>query len=508
MTYMKIHVLRLFMALFLLFAYSAKGSPYLDSLWQIWNDPKAEAEDQMAAMRLISWQGYMGSKPDSAYILGQLLYDYAEEKGVERFMSTGLSLQGLALTTLGDYRQAIKAHEKSLIIIRKLENKQSELYAYGNLGINYKHLGNYQKAAEYHIESLKIAEEIADTVGLLRANINIGNMYLLLQEYARAVTYYESALLIGELSNDIEGIAMSNGNIGDIYNSLGEFEKAIKYTRIAIELHAGRNDLQSLSIVYAAMGSSYRGLGRLDSAIIFYKIAWDLAEEISDNSGIANALNNIAQLLHEKGRTQEAIAHFQQALGIAEALNLVAEISGATMGLYNIYKEANQHEEALNMFEIHDAIEDSLASEKHSTTLIRKEAEYEFEKQIVADSVAQAYKEAELAAIEAQKAEKHLRANRIQFSGIIVIVLLLALIIAFSGRISMTRRMADGLVFIFFILLFELGLVIMDPYVDDWSEGQVGIKLAVNTVFALIVFFGHQFFEKRLISVLPISKQK
>ena len=58
--------------------------------------------------------------------------------------------------------------------------------------------------------------------------------------------------------------------------------------------------------------------------------------------------------------------------------------------------------------------------------------------------------------------------------------------------------MAEGLIFIFFILLFEFILVAMDPWVDGWSGGNVIIKMAINSSFALVVFAGHQFFEGRL----------
>ena len=64
-----------------------------------------------------------------------------------------------------------------------------------------------------------------------------------------------------------------------------------------------------------------------------------------------------------------------------------------------------------------------------------------------------------------------------------------------SGKIKTNPKVATGLIF---ILLFEFVLVVMDPHVEVWSNGQVWIKLAVNSIFALAVFAGHQFFEGRM----------
>jgi uncharacterized membrane protein len=54
------------------------------------------------------------------------------------------------------------------------------------------------------------------------------------------------------------------------------------------------------------------------------------------------------------------------------------------------------------------------------------------------------------------------------------------------------------LIFIFFILIFEFLLVVLDPWVETITDGEVGFKIGINSIMALLIFGIHQISEKRL----------
>ena len=90
------------------------------------------------------------------------------------------------------------------------------------------------------------------------------------------------------------------------------------------------------------------------------------------------------------------------------------------------------------------------------------------------------------------------RQNQIQYSLMVMFVLFLAALIAAMTKFSYKPRMAAALIFIFFILIFEFLLVLLNPWVDTITNGEVGFKIMLNTLMALLIFGLHQISEKRI----------
>ena len=66
------------------------------------------------------------------------------------------------------------------------------------------------------------------------------------------------------------------------------------------------------------------------------------------------------------------------------------------------------------------------------------------------------------------------------------------------GFINVSERVAEGIIFFSFLILFEFLLVLADPYIDRWSGGAPGFKLLFNAGIAALIFPAHAFFESRL----------
>ena len=126
----------------------------------------------------------------------------------------------------------------------------------------------------------------------------------------------------------------------------------------------------------------------------------------------------------------------------------------------------------------------------------------EFQKQVVKDSLARE----KVIQLEKQKKEEIIQAkkrqNQIQYSLMLMFVLFLAALIAAMTKFSYKPRMAAALIFIFFILIFEFLLVVLNPWVDTITNGEVGFKIMLNTLMALLIFGIHQISEKKIKQVL------
>ena len=74
-------------------------------------------------------------------------------------------------------------------VAKTIGDRALEGGAYGNLGNAHYSLGEYRKAIKYHEKELKIAKEIGDLAGEKGAYGYLGNAYQLLSEYQKAIEY-------------------------------------------------------------------------------------------------------------------------------------------------------------------------------------------------------------------------------------------------------------------------------------------------------------------------------
>ena len=95
-------------------------------------------------------------------------------------------------------------------------------------------------------------------------------------------------------------------------------------------------------------------------------------------------------------------------------------------------------------------------------------------------------------------AEETSRRDNLQYSVILLGLLVLGILILGLGKLSLPIRLAEGIIFFSFLILFEFVLVLADPYIDRWSGGAPGIKLLFNAGIAALIFPAHAFFETRL----------
>jgi len=90
------------------------------------------------------------------------------------------------------------------------------------------------------------------------------------------------------------------------------------------------------------------------------------------------------------------------------------------------------------------------------------------------------------------------RRDNLQYSVILIAILVLFGGVLSLGFVKVSPRMAEGIIFFSFLILFEFLLVLADPYIENWSGGAPGIKLLFNAGIAALIFPAHSFFESRL----------
>jgi tetratricopeptide (TPR) repeat protein len=217
-------------------------------------------------------------------------------------------------------RERIRWLEAMLTAARRLNRRDTERRALGNVGAAYHHLGDIGRAIDFYHQSLDISRETGDRLNEWRTLLNIGVAHKDLDDPRDALELYERALAffreIGDRSN--EGTAL--GHIGVAYEDLGE-------SLLAIELHKQRfliareiGDRLGEAAAFANLGRAYYNLNYPRRAIKFYERQLAIARKIAAPREEAHGLLGKAAALYALGKRRQAIRHLQAALSINEQI--------------------------------------------------------------------------------------------------------------------------------------------------------------------------------------------
>ncbi len=391
----------------------------------------------------------------------------------------------------GNVDIALGYYQKSLELSLEQRDKNGTAVSYNNIGFIYTNLGNISKGLEYFHKALKIYEELGDKKGVAGLLGNIGYIYEGQNEFELALKYHHKSLKIDEEIENKQGIALSLQNIGGVYFNQKKPQLALDAFKRAMEIHEERNDIKSVAACYTQLGIAYEQLQQLDTALICYQKSLSLRKEGSDKLEAATAIANISKLYLKQDKMLLAQEFGEKAFRMFKEIGVPEEISETSWILSNIYESQGKGMQALEMYKLYVQMKDSINNEETQKASIRQQTQYEFEK-------AQIVKENEAKEHARLEAEATGRRNNLQYSLIFLGILLLFGIILSLGFIKVSPNVAEGLIFFTFLILFEFALVFVDPYLNNYTNGEPVYNLAANALIALLIFPLHAILEKLL----------
>ena len=515
-----------------------KAQTNLDSLYTVWQDETQTDSSRTEAYKTYISKGFLYSNPDTAFIFAQNLLRFGNVQQYARAKAKAYHLMGASKWVIfdypkaldyffkclkvkeeigdkigsansimnigniyekqGDYPKALDYYSQSLKIYEEIGNKKSCASTIYNIGSIYKSQGNYPKALDYYSQSLKIEDGIGNKIGQANCIMGIGLIYQNQKDYSKAFEYYFQSLKIREEIGDKGGSASCIHNIGIIYQNQEDYPKALDYYSQSLEIKKEIGDKRGSAATINNIGLVYKDQGDYTKALEYYQRSLKIKEEIGDKRGSAATIGNIGMIYADQGDYPKALEYCKKSQLVSQEIEALVIEKNACKCLYEIYKILGKGNEALVYIEKLNIIEDSLYAEETAKTLLQME----FNKQVLADSLAR-----EKIIFLAQQKEEEIiqsknRKNQIQYSLMFMVVLFLAALIAAMTKFSYNPKVAAALIFIFFILIFEFLLVVLDPWVETITNGEVGFKILLNSLMALFIFGIHQISEKRLKKVL------
>lgn len=398
---------------------------------------------------------YLYSNPDSAFIVADQMYEMSEKRGDKWEMGIALNIQGYSFYFKGDYAKALERFNGSLILKEEINDREGIAVAHVGIGSVCYTQGDFEKTLEHYNKAIKIYTELGDQESIAMVYVNIGAVNYETDDYYSALVYYKKALKAYKELGDKSGILRCKTNIGIVYYKYKDYGKAL----------------------------------------LNYNSAVKICEEIGSTRNLPNLYVAIGEIQRVTGEKSKAVSTFLKGLEIATSSGFLYGEQQAYSSLSELYAEDSDHKQALAYYKLYTSVKDSLFNEDKSKEIGKIEASHEFE-------MGQMEHKREQEQIQKQQASAKARSDNLQYSAILIFLVVIFTAVFMLGKFSIPMRLAEGMIFFAFLLFFEFMLVMLDPYIEDYSGGAPAIKLGFNAILAGMIFPLHSLFEAKMKSRL------
>ena len=351
-----------------------------DSLWQVWRDTSLHDTVRVRALGQYSWSKFLFTRPDSAIWYGEVMYDFAKERGLVKWMGWALRGQGVA----------------------------------------YRVRGEHARALELWLQSMELSRAANDLMGVAGSINNIAMLYEELGDLGNALAYHRQSLAIRRAGKDHRGISASLRGIADILRMQGQLDSAEAYLRRSIELDEMHDYEHGVGLAYKYLGDVYRARGDLATAVDHYERALTVLRTHTDHMMLAECLTALGQVQLDRGAVALARAACHEALDLAVASSDRVEERSACLCLHKVHVRIGAGDRALKYLERATEIGDSLRLAEVARQLQRME----FTKLQVADSVVRSEREQRYWALtQAALAQEKGRRNVLLLVAVLVVIL-------------------------------------------------------------------------------------
>jgi len=429
-------------------------------------------------------------EPEAGLRLARIALQKAQE-------SEDIRLEGMAFHQLGrlyqlnnNYKKAAQMYEQAYRL--RMENaspvevRQTLTY----LVEVYEDLQEFDKAIQYKEADLGYEETNGNTIQLIYGLNHIGQLHTLNRSYSNARKTLNRALELSLASNERLCIADAETYLGQLEVAEQNPSSALRHFLEAKDIHESLQNMSQVANLFDYMGQVYLSLDSIRKARDdYFDEALKIRDDLDDQQARARTLNYIGDTYMREGNYNMALAHYQFSMDdqtasadtsvetmynmgqahfkladLPEAINVLQAGIGLSQRklevqqvgrtprmpldtfrrnaynlLFEIYSQSDSLDRAIEYFQKFTGLDDSLFREQKQAEIqsIRLKLESErLQKQ---------------EAINANKILEFRTENRVQrtliYSGLILLLLIIALVIVLYRQTKAKGRVNDQLAF-------------------------------------------------------------
>lgn len=232
------------------------------------------------------------SKLDSSIIYTQKSINLLKTLDNLVLKGDAYNLQGLNYRDLGDYMTARAYFDTSMVIYGQSQRPNKITQPANNLGLLYKDIGNYQKSLEFYQQVLRVHQSNQNIPKILSVKGNMSIVLMHMHEFDKAEEMAKNCIELGNenvsdttvfilLTKAYSQLGRIYENKGVAFNDTSYFQKALKQHQKAMEnwrLLGGRVTSEDTVTTLLNIASTYQYLEAYEEALEYYNLCLPLAE--------------------------------------------------------------------------------------------------------------------------------------------------------------------------------------------------------------------------------------
>lgn len=398
----------------------------------------------------------------------------------------------------GDFSNAIKAAEELKVYALQYKEPRFEAGAYEVMGQAYDYLGQLSLAVNYHLKALNIREKLGRKIPIAFSLSQMGDIYSQLDSYLKAEDYFKKALKLFRESGYSFEVAELEYNLATIYSKLNRNADALLLHKSSLVGFASAQYQVGIATAYSAIGTDFLNLLELDSALYYQLLSLKLREQIGQVLEISLSYSDLCLTYTKAKRYKQALKYGLKALRLNKKLGIPERLLIDYGNLSEVFDSIGDYKQAYYFLFLEKKLSDSLSSQSIQEEIANQSIGFELQKIRYLDSLKKAEDERLQKEQEKLELEAGNRQARLQYLGIFIFISLLLGTVFLIRRISLPVIWLEGGIFFTALLLFEFLYLILDPWVEEVSDGTPVYKFGINLVLGLMVFYAHNLLEVNL----------
>jgi len=391
-----------------------------------------------AYSQMVTVQQNSGNR-DSALFYLDILKQLSEKAGMKEVTSNFNFTAGLFYKKTGNFKEALPFMIKSLNndVASDPEGKntltQTTIAGHClNIGNVYSGLGDYRNALQYHLRSLKMFDKVGNQRGISFCYQSICSDFIDLNQFREALPYAGKALQLKTTLNDKRGVATAMLDYGTIYKGLGEYDKAVFYYQDGLQVFHEMKLLPDESKANLELGKTYMAKKDDKQAREYFDRARTLAIQIKDSS-LINAVDiETSASLHKVAEEVQDEKNLLAKLNQSKKMGDKTEELSAYQYLADYYETNKQYDKALEYTRQLQNSRDSLQNGDLQLQFKKMEEQYNLDK-----------KENEITLLKNEQllnAEKNKRQENLQLGIILLLGMLLLIGVLLINRYRVVQK--------------------------------------------------------------------
>ena len=213
--------------------------------------------------------------------------------------------------TLGNFDEALRQIDRSIPVLREVNDQTTEAFAVVAKGGIFHSLGQYDLSVACFRDALELCRETGFEIGVARSLSGLGSAYQALGLLSAALECHKDSYAIAEKTNHGIGLSRALTDLGQVYEGQGRIDEALQSHERALAIREQEQYLQPQTTNLFHLGNIYHKLGNVERALEYLHRGMTIAEEIGARPKIGDFHRILSDLYEKSGNLSRALHHYK-----------------------------------------------------------------------------------------------------------------------------------------------------------------------------------------------------